>query len=306
MDKTEYYLLDFEHSISRSELAKADRDTKIEVMRTWFYQNYEDPAERTPYESREGGYIWIWGGPYEAQDELGTEFGGLVNDEVIEELTGELDAVCWEWAPTEKPGDYDEFLVDDIAQITEFYHNFSGGILDIEALLKTEVHGPVENCFCRLLFVNVITAMETYLSDAFINSVIPEEQLIRRFVENAPEFKSEKMPLSQVFKAAEEIEQKVKTYLADVVWHNLGRVKPMYRDVLGVPLPKDLGNLTRAVLKRHDIVHRNGKSKSGDEIIITKEDVTGLIQEVEEFVQAIDQELSEARANNWVNKDASR
>ncbi|MDO9043512.1 MAG: hypothetical protein Q7U64_14405 [Desulfocapsaceae bacterium] len=306
MEETEYDLPDFEHTISRSDLAESDRETQLEVMRTWFFQNFEDPAERTPYESREGGYIWIWGGPYEAEDELGAEFGGLVDDDVIDELSKELGTICWEWAPTEKPGDYDEYLVDDIAQITEFYHNFSSGILDIKALLKTEVSSPVKNCFFRLLFVNVITALETYLSDAFINSVIPDAQLIRRFVENSPEFKSEKMPLSQVFKAAEEIEQRVKAHLADVVWHNLSRVKPMYRDVLSVTFPQDIGNLTRAVLKRHDIVHRNGKSKAGDEILITQEDVTNLIHEIEKFVQFVDQDLSEARANSWVNKDASR
>jgi uncharacterized protein (UPF0332 family) len=298
MEKTEYYLPDFEHTISRGDLAESDRDTQIEVMRTWFFQNFEDPAERTPYETREGGYIWIWGGPYEAQDELDAEFGGLIHDEVIEELSNELDAICWVWAPTEKPGDYDEYLVDDIAKITEFYHNFSSGILDIEGLLQTEVSGPVENCFYRLLFVNVITAMETYLSDAFINSVIPEAQLIRRFVEYSPEFKSEKLSMSKVYKAAEEIEQRAKSHLADVVWHNLSRVKSMYRNVLGVAFPEDIGNLTRAILKRHDIVHRNGMSKLGEEILITREDVTSLIQQVENFVQTVDQELSEAKAKN--------
>jgi hypothetical protein len=31
---------------------------KRELMIEWFHQNFEDPAERTPYESREGGYQW--------------------------------------------------------------------------------------------------------------------------------------------------------------------------------------------------------------------------------------------------------
>lgn len=297
MDEAKYHLPDFDQTISRSDLAASDRETQIEVMRTWFFQNYEDPVERTPYESREGGYIWIWGGPYEAQDELGLEFGDLIKDDVIEELSQELDGICWEWAPAEKLGDYDEYLVDDIVQITEFYHNFSSAIRDIENLLQTEVSEPVKNCFFRLLYVNAITAMETYLSDAFINSVVPEPQLMRRFVESSPEFKAEKMPLSQVFKAAEEIEARVKSYLADVVWHNLSRVKPMYRDVLGVKFPQDIGDLMRAILKRHDIVHRNGKSKTGEEILMTREDVTSLVEEVEKFIQAVDQELNEARAN---------
>lgn len=34
--------------------SKADQ---LEVMRNWFYQNYEDPANACPYESREGGIL---------------------------------------------------------------------------------------------------------------------------------------------------------------------------------------------------------------------------------------------------------
>lgn len=297
MGEARYYLRDSDHSIARSDIAACDRETQVEVMRTWFFQNFEDPVERTPYESREGGYIWIWGGPYEAQDELDSEFGGLIDDDVIDELANELNSICWEWGPTEKPGDYDEYLVDDIAEITEFFHNFSVAILDIRSLLQTEVSRPVKSCFFRLLYVNAITAMETYLSDAFINSVVPEPALMRRFVENSPEFKAEKISLSQIFKAADEIEAQVKSHLADVVWHNLSRVKPMYRDVLGVGFPDDIGDLMRAILKRHDIVHRNGKTKTGDEIPVTKEDVTTLIEEIEKFIQAVDRGLSEARAN---------
>lgn len=37
--------------------SKADQ---LEVMRNWFYQNYEDPANACPYESREGVYLYIW------------------------------------------------------------------------------------------------------------------------------------------------------------------------------------------------------------------------------------------------------
>ena len=283
--------------VSQNDLSSEDREVQLDVMRSWFFQNYEDPAERTPYESAEGGYIWIWGGPYEAREELEAEFAGVVPDDVINELSEELNAICWQWAPTESPGDYDEFLADDIAQITEYYHNFSGAILDIGKMLEVEIDSSVEGLFFRLLYVNVITAMETYLSDAFMNSVVPDKELMRRFVETTPEFKTEKISLSDVYKAAEEIEQRAKSYLVDVVWHNLGRVKPMYKAVLGVEFNNEIGDLVKAVLKRHDIVHRNGKTKSGEDIVLTKSDVTELVAKVECFVQDVDLKVREIRSN---------
>jgi len=286
------------------DLQNEDRENQLDFMRIWFFENFEDPVERTPFESREGGFIWVWGGPYNAQEELEDEFGGVVPDDVIEELTAELNDICYEWAPAAKPEDYDEYLVNDIAEITEYYHNFSGSISNVQKLLEADIDESVKNCFYRLLYVNVITTMETYLSDAFINSVVPDSELMRSFIESTPEFKAEKIPLANVYKAAEEIEQRAKKYLTDFLWHNLSRIKPMYVSVLGIEFDTELGQITREILKRHDIVHRNGKTKSGEEILITKEDVKVLISMVEAFIKEVDEKLSKMRANRKIEPTA--
>jgi hypothetical protein len=44
----------------------ASKEDQMELMEEWFRKHFEDPAERTPYESAEGGYIYIWGGPFDA------------------------------------------------------------------------------------------------------------------------------------------------------------------------------------------------------------------------------------------------
>ena len=299
----EYFTSDREHPISEETLRDADRETQRDIMEAWFRQNFENPAERTPYESSEGGYIWIWGGPYDAREELGYEFSDIVPDNVIEELANELSLENAEWAPTPSPDDYDQ-LVEDIGEITEYYDIFSGAILDIEQLLETKVDGSVSPCFLRLLYVNVITALETYLSDAFINTVVNAPTLMRRFIETTPEFKSEKVSLADVFKAAEGVERKARTYLIDVVWHHIERVKPMYRATLDIDFPDNLSAVFRAVLTRHDIVHRNGKTKDGNEIIITPNDIASLIEAVEAFAQHIDAQLADVRSNPLLSTDA--
>jgi hypothetical protein len=186
-------------------------------------------------------------------------------------------------------------LVEDIAQISAYHENFVGALADIEKLLETEVDASLSNCLNRLLYVNVITALETYLSDAFINTVVPNSRLMRRFIETTPEFQTEKIAMSDVFKAMEEIESKAKRYLGDVVWHHLERVKPMYRATLEVDFPADAGDIFRAILIRHDIVHRNGKTKDGVEISITKGDIQTLIAAARAFVQQIDKQLAQVR-----------
>jgi hypothetical protein len=47
----------------------------------------------TPYESAEGGYQWIWGGPYNAGEQLFSKFGDIVPESLIEEVTEELESM---------------------------------------------------------------------------------------------------------------------------------------------------------------------------------------------------------------------
>ena len=92
----------------KKRLKKLSRDEIIEEIKEWFFQNFEDPVESLPYESKEGGYIYIWGGPYEARDEIESEYGGIVTDSIIDEVATELEEISWEWSghPEEHRDDY--------------------------------------------------------------------------------------------------------------------------------------------------------------------------------------------------------
>lgn len=85
-----------------------DRAALIESIVGWFFENYEDPAMRTPYESKEGGYQWIWGGPYDASEVVGENFLDVPED-ILEEAVAEIQSDgLYEWAPIPSEGDYDD------------------------------------------------------------------------------------------------------------------------------------------------------------------------------------------------------
>lgn len=265
-----------------------DPEDQKDEMEQWFRENFEDPAERTPYESAEGGYIWIWGGPYDAKEMLSDEFYESVDEEVIDELVNKLETECMEWAPTDKEEDYADYIADDISSITEIHQNYLGAIVAIQRLLNAEVPDDLRCNLNQLLFVNVITALETYLSDTFMRAVLNDEDLFARFVESNPEFKEQKLVLSEIIKTFHELKSTVKRHLLKVVWHNLSRVSKMYECTLNVEFPKHIGDLYQAIAVRHDIVHRNGKDKEGNEISISKERVENLIVNTGDFISTID------------------
>jgi len=75
-------------------LANATREDQLTAMRAWFLSRYCDPAEDTPYDAREGGYLFVHGGPHRPHDELHERFGRLVDSDVIEALADELVVVA--------------------------------------------------------------------------------------------------------------------------------------------------------------------------------------------------------------------
>lgn len=81
-----------------------------------------------------------------------------------------------------------------------------------------------------------------------------------------------------------------------VVWHNFKHIIPMYKATLDIEFPENMDKYFRAVLIRHDIVHRNGKTKEGKQIPITQTDISDLIQSVKDLVQSIDLQLAILRS----------
>lgn len=97
---------DYPSEITRTAFRRMSKDQKREVMIEWFHANYEDPAQRTPYESAEGGYQWIWGGPYDAEEEIRETFERIAPKALIAEVLEEVQSDgMYEWAPTPRRSD---------------------------------------------------------------------------------------------------------------------------------------------------------------------------------------------------------
>jgi len=77
----------------------SDEEGAVEAMVEWFYENFEDPAMETPYESAEGGYQYIWGGPYNAEEELWDAFPDA-SEELINSAADQIESGgLFDWAP---------------------------------------------------------------------------------------------------------------------------------------------------------------------------------------------------------------
>ena len=277
-----------ELEIYLEDLPGMNETTQLKLMRDWFLTHYEDPAHSLPFETAEGGYIWIDGGPYDPHDVLYEKFSEVVPEEVIESIAADLSEECAEWAKQI------DLSIDDFYRFdpSEHFDDYRTAMDKNRAVLAIEVHRPLQNTFYGMAFVNLITIMETYLSDTFISVVTRSERFMRAFVATTPEFKDQKIPLSEIYKSLDKISEITEEYLNAVVWHRLDIVKNMYRDTLNVSFPDRLGNIFRAIRVRHALVHHNGKM-DGKYVEITKQRVEDLAREIDSFISSVAQQIQQ-------------
>lgn len=204
----------------------------------------------------------------------------LENGNIVDLGPGEL----------EQHYDYDEQF-ETIRHDKEYVKRFKDELISLEKLPKIDVKDlSLKNTLNRQIFIGVISTMEAFLSDAFINLTYDNSRYFRNFVETHPEFKKRKFELKDIFYESEKIKETAKIIMLDTIYHNLPTVKQMYQDTFQIKFPS-IKKVYEYVRMRHDLVHRNGKTKEGQQVNTDESTIARLIHEVNIFIHEIIDEL---------------
>ncbi|EGT5186054.1 MULTISPECIES: HEPN/Toprim-associated domain-containing protein [Enterobacteriaceae] len=180
--------------------------------------------------------------------------------------------------------------LEEIQQGTTIpFRNFRQSLDDLAGLSSLK---PDDQVLQRMCFSSIITAMEAYLSDIMKREVLQNEPIKRRFVEKYSKFEKEKLSVPQLYRFLDCLDERISEELDNTSFHNIQTAKNMFRDVLPIDFPEAVvPDLNRAVIKRHDIVHRNGKTTGGHPLVVTFMQVSELMNIVREFVAYIDKQV---------------
>jgi hypothetical protein len=201
--------------------------------------------------------------------------------EVIEDFDYGLD----HGAP--EPDDWIDYTVPD-SPFTIFmssYHHTGDLVAD---------HGrdSGDHLLNRMVFSHQVTALEAYLGDTLMNEVLADKTAMQRLIDEDDDLAKEKFTLAEISKDPGLVERKVREHLRAVLYHNLAKVDVLYDIALGVRilnLASDKKSLFKAVLLRHDCVHRNGFDKNGSELkIFTKAFVQDMADLIKVFAEKIE------------------
>lgn len=161
---------------------------------------------------------------------------------------------------------------------------------DVITILKQSVPEEAKTTLNNMLYAQVVTAVEAYLSSRFISTVMASDELIKKLVETDPELAKRQFSLKEIFTQWGDLEITVTKYLMDLIFHDLKKIKPMYLSVLDIDF-EDIGWLFKAVLIRHDCVHRNGFKRDGIQHKISNDNIIDLIKESAHLVSKIEEQL---------------
>jgi hypothetical protein len=157
----------------------------------------------------------------------------------------------------------------------------------ISELLNVKVLDETQFSLLVMLHGHAVASVESYLASTFIHKVTNSGVLIKKLVETDPIFSKMKFTLKEIYEKQESLKLTVATYLKNLIFHDLKKVKPMFKDVLDCDFG-DISWLFNAVNIRHHCVHRAGLDKGGKRVDISVQSIEELLKNSNDLVNLIE------------------
>jgi hypothetical protein len=220
------------------------------------------------------------------------EFSHNSPKSILSKIKNLEDGYCVYLEPGQLEQDYDdEELFETIIHDSTYVRRFKDEIVNLEKLLWLKVHDEqLEEILYRQIFIGVISRMETFLSEVFINLTCNSNKYLRNFVKTHPYFSNSKFDLCNIFDEYENIENTARKVMIDTIYHKLPNVAHMFQGTFEIEFPS-IKEVFPYVVMRHDLVHRNGKTKDNKNVNTDFKTVCNLIETVNQFVSEIIEKL---------------
>lgn len=265
-----------------------DEDRVIDLVLEWFYENYENPNEHCPID--QGEYLYIYGGPIRADEAIYEEFGGYVENDLLEKILNKI------------PERYDnlslvpDYKWSDYTSNDPFYI-FKAHIDDIKRLsIIPNRNKDLHSKYLGLLFVNTLTTIETFLADTLIDMIYQDELCLARFIDSVM-FNSKKaknLQLREEYKnSPKKYFDKMVSKINSITFHTAKNLN-LFTKILNIKISTYDSELIEFTDHRNNIVHRNGKAKNNTNLKdtqITLEQLNNCISTIQKIVYEINDKL---------------
>ena len=278
-----------------------EKDAIIEYMTDWFHWQYIDPAQETPYV--DGEYLYIYGGPYNAEEELYEAFGDHVDDDIIDHVAEEVTSEgLFDWAPS-------AWHPDQVARAEEYqaelYEDWlkSHHPLDVLLAASKELRDFVEaqgahdeaSFVNRMAFMQAWSILEAYLSAVMLKGINEREGALKAIYEKNSDLSAHNFSGGKLLADPDLLEKTALSYLRRKSYHDLGKIIPIFTAAFQGEGEKKfecsdaIGALINQLSRRHDCVHRNGKNQEDEVVAVSKADILSVLDNGLKLAAAINE-----------------
>ena len=208
-------------------------------------------------------------------------------DEIIEgDLTVDKKGIIDDNTEYYAAGSVSLLIISPPSSIDEAKNIYDSSIQDIICFLNYEIKdGGISFTRYRYSYIGIFATLELFLSSICRIYIVQKEEYMEKFLQNNKACKNEKFSLSEIFSKYKSIKASVDKYICDIVYHNTDTVQNIFKSVFGINV--NMEQIKSFISIRHDIVHRNGWDKEGNNIYVRKSLVSDLIECANGIVQQV-------------------
>ena len=184
-----------------------------------------------------------------------------------------------------------EFL---IRNYDECFNNTFEGLNEVRSILSSiqSLDQSVVSNLMKYTYINIITILDSFICSIILSTIIKDEKTFVSYYDKMLS-NDDKVRIGRhlIEDHRGKWELEVIYKILRTPFENMKRIKDSFC-AIGLSKPQDENGVMKEHFKKRNVlVHRNGKTKSGEVMIITKEDVTKLICDTTKFVERIRESL---------------
>ncbi len=189
---------------------------------------------------------------------------------------------------------FQEFVPSDAYGVYEFSHN------ELDRIdLTTQAMSSLKQPILRMMFVQYFVILEAYLGDRLINVILEDDEKLLALVQSVAALRDSTPKLIEVAKDPGYVRKTAKNYLQEFSFHRFGDAAKLYKSVLRVDILADeetAKQLNEITIKRHHLVHRNGRDNEGKPVSVSLFNVLKLRQCSHAVVKRIEDAYQDYRS----------
>lgn len=177
----------------------------------------------------------------------------------------------------------------------QFFHEFSTDLTTAYSLLTLAGNQTQANITYKLVYAHAVTLLEALISTVVRKLAISEPRLMLNLVTEYEALSKRTISLKQVAQDPAIVQGIVLKVLSELSFHNVATIREILGAMFGEHMKGlEMADIARICIKRHDIVHRNGKTVDDEPIDLSIEDVQQAIHAIEAFAADLKRRVDEA------------